>query len=207
VGSGAAELRRRVLTRARVVLEGGDVEIASWIASDLARMGGATEAASLADDLSGSASRIVRLRVLTLRAMADPANAGAVGLAELGAEWQEGGCLLHAAELYAMASDVARRSGARREASGYLGRSQSLAEQTQRAATALLRFAETAEPLTAREREIAQLAARGHSSNEIAGLLFLSPRTVNNHLQAVYWKLGVRRRTELAEALGLVATQ
>jgi len=57
--------------------------------------------------------------------------------------------------------------------------------------------------LTPREREIATLAAHGLASNEIAARLFLSPRTVSNHLQSAYTKLGVRRRTELAAALGL----
>ena len=46
-------------------------------------------------------------------------------------------------------------------------------------------------PLTARERDIATLAAQGESSKEIAERLFLSVRTVNNHLQNVYSKLGV----------------
>jgi len=56
-------------------------------------------------------------------------------------------------------------------------------------------------PLTKREREIALLAAEGLSSPEIAGRLFLSNRTVSNHLQNIYGKLGVRGRTELTKAL------
>ena len=59
------------------------------------------------------------------------------------------------------------------------------------------RFSQGAEPLTPREREIASLAAQGLSSNEIATRLFLSPRTVNNHLQSTYAKLGIRGRHEL----------
>jgi len=56
-------------------------------------------------------------------------------------------------------------------------------------------------PLTSREREIATLAAQGLTSPEIAERLFLSARTVNNHLQSAYAKLGVNRRDQLAEAL------
>jgi DNA-binding CsgD family transcriptional regulator len=56
--------------------------------------------------------------------------------------------------------------------------------------------------LTAREREIALLAARGASSREIAGRLVLSVRTVDNHLQNAYRKLGVTRRQDLARVLG-----
>jgi DNA-binding CsgD family transcriptional regulator len=55
--------------------------------------------------------------------------------------------------------------------------------------------------LTAREREIALLAAAGASSREIAGRLVISVRTVDNHLQNAYRKLGVRRREDLAGAL------
>ena len=58
-------------------------------------------------------------------------------------------------------------------------------------------IADGTEPLTPREREIASLAAQGLSSNEIAQRLFLSPRTVNNHLQSTYTKLGIRGRREL----------
>ncbi len=39
------------------------------------------------------------------------------------------------------------------------------------------------------------------ASKEIAERLFLSVRTVNNHLQRVYTKLGVSSRAELAETL------
>ena len=49
-------------------------------------------------------------------------------------------------------------------------------------------------PLTPRERDIATLAAQGVSSKDIADRLFLSVRTVNNHLQNVYSKLGVGSR-------------
>ena len=56
---------------------------------------------------------------------------------------------------------------------------------------------------TARERDIATYAARGETAKDIAARLFLSTRTVNNHLQNVYTKLGISGRRELADALGL----
>ena len=55
--------------------------------------------------------------------------------------------------------------------------------------------------LTSRERQVAELAAEGARSRAIADRLFLSPRTVENHLQRVYAKLGVNGRMELAPAL------
>ena len=57
-------------------------------------------------------------------------------------------------------------------------------------------------PLSAREREIALLAAEGLGSQEIADRLVVSVRTVSNHLQNVYVKLGVNRRSDLRDALG-----
>jgi DNA-binding CsgD family transcriptional regulator len=57
------------------------------------------------------------------------------------------------------------------------------------------------ERLTRREREVAGLAAAGLASREIAAKLFVSVRTVDNHLQNAYSKLGVTSRDELAPAL------
>ncbi len=55
--------------------------------------------------------------------------------------------------------------------------------------------------LSPREREIADLVAEGRSNKQVAATLFLSDRTVEYHLSAVYRKLGVRSRTELAATL------
>jgi DNA-binding CsgD family transcriptional regulator len=55
--------------------------------------------------------------------------------------------------------------------------------------------------LTPREREIALLAAAGSSSRQIADRLVISVRTVDNHLQNAYRKLGVTRRQDLARVL------
>ena len=60
---------------------------------------------------------------------------------------------------------------------------------------------DVAEPLTTREREIAELAARGHTSAAIAEQLGLSVRTVDNHLGRAFTKLGVSGRAELAARL------
>ena len=59
----------------------------------------------------------------------------------------------------------------------------------------------SADPLTGREREIAALAANGVSSKEIAHRLHLSVRTVTNHLQNVYVKLGVSSRADVSDLL------
>jgi DNA-binding NarL/FixJ family response regulator len=51
--------------------------------------------------------------------------------------------------------------------------------------------------LTAREREILDLAAQGLSSRDIAERLFISPRTAEGHRAKVMAKLGLRSQTEL----------
>jgi HD-GYP domain-containing protein (c-di-GMP phosphodiesterase class II) len=52
--------------------------------------------------------------------------------------------------------------------------------------------------LTDREVEVLRLAARGLSNKEIAGALVVSPRTVQNHLAAIYDKTGRRTRAGAA---------
>jgi DNA-binding NarL/FixJ family response regulator len=50
--------------------------------------------------------------------------------------------------------------------------------------------------LTEREREIVNLLAQGRSNAEIAGDLFISEKTVKNHINHIYAKLGVGTRAE-----------
>lgn len=51
--------------------------------------------------------------------------------------------------------------------------------------------------LSPRERQVAVLAAAGRTNRQIAQELFLSPKTVDKHVQAALRKLGVRSRTHL----------
>lgn len=53
--------------------------------------------------------------------------------------------------------------------------------------------------LSERQHEVASAAAAGRSSKEIADELFLSVRTVDNHLRAAYRCLGVGGRADLAD--------
>jgi DNA-binding NarL/FixJ family response regulator len=55
---------------------------------------------------------------------------------------------------------------------------------------------EVVTPLTKREREILQLVADGCSTAEIARSLFISAKTVKNHLASIYAKLDARDRTQ-----------
>ena len=59
-----------------------------------------------------------------------------------------------------------------------------------------------AETLTAREIEVLQLLAFGHTNRDIAEKLFISPDTVKTHLEHIFEKLGASDRTAaVAEAL------
>ncbi|MGW6427497.1 LuxR C-terminal-related transcriptional regulator [Nocardia sp. NPDC055053] len=55
--------------------------------------------------------------------------------------------------------------------------------------------------LTRREREVAELAAQGHTNKDIAAHLYLSPRTVEDHLGRVLRKLGLTSRAAIARKL------
>ena len=107
-----------------------------------------------------------------------------------------------------LAGEAATAAAARHGRAG-LRRKESASNQR---ASMLLRACEGARPfgvapprpgvsLTRREREVAELAARNLTSRDIAEQLVLSTRTVENHLQRAYEKLGVSGRRELPEAL------
>ena len=51
--------------------------------------------------------------------------------------------------------------------------------------------------LARREQEILRLLAAGRTDREIAATVFISPRTVQNHLTRIREKTGLRRRAEL----------
>lgn len=58
-----------------------------------------------------------------------------------------------------------------------------------------------ATPLTAREGQIARAYATGQGFRDVAAGLGIAPSTARNHISAIYRKLGVASKVELARAL------
>ena len=67
-----------------------------------------------------------------------------------------------------------------------------------RLATAMLDEAKKMDEgiVSAREEEVLQLVADGLGTTEIAERMFISQKTVKNHLAAIYQKLDARDRTQ-----------
>ena len=64
--------------------------------------------------------------------------------------------------------------------------------------------------LTQRELEVLQLLAEGATNGEISQRLYISPRTIKNHLAAIFQKLDVTNRTHAlvrAVVMGLVTIE
>jgi DNA-binding CsgD family transcriptional regulator/tetratricopeptide (TPR) repeat protein len=192
----AREASRAAFVRARA-----DQRLATAFvhAVDLLRFGevaAATDIVELAPAIDGSLARAYEVAGKAIVAR-DPEAllAAADDLADTGS-------VLAAAELCATAAVLHRSQGDSRRAASAAARAASYAGRFPGTRTPGLIDLDAPEPLTAREREIAELASTGLSSKEIATCLVLSVRTVDNHLQRVYTKLGIPGRAELPEVFG-----
>ncbi len=76
----------------------------------------------------------------------------------------------------------------------------SIAERLERYFTEIRRDCgpEVFPQLTSREREVLNLLARGHRNRDIAHLLFLTEKTVRNHISHIFAKLEVKDRSAAA---------
>ncbi|HEX7133268.1 MAG TPA: helix-turn-helix transcriptional regulator, partial [Iamia sp.] len=111
------------------------------------------------------------------------------------------GCLLDAAEAFAFVARAHRRSGRTRPAARAAARSGALAGRCPGVATPALAERRSTTVVSARELQVARLAASGMTNRAIAQHLVVSERTVENHLYRAFTKLGVGSREELAAAL------
>jgi DNA-binding CsgD family transcriptional regulator len=205
VAAGDLSRATKILEEAAAVGEEiGDLVGASAALHGLARLGHAREVAS-------------RLAALTAQIEGDLAPARAAHACALTGRDPEAlqavsgvfdgiGAHLLAAEAAADAAGAWRQRDDPRAAAAAERRARILADRCQGATTPSLQAVATGVHLTRAERETALLAAAGHSNKEIAKELWLSVRTVENHLRHVYEKLGVPGRAALADALGTTAS-
>jgi DNA-binding NarL/FixJ family response regulator len=76
-----------------------------------------------------------------------------------------------------------------------------LGERTVRPKRRLEEIGEGIAALSKREREVAELVAEGQTNKEIAAELYLSAKTIENHLSRIFEKLGVSKRAQVAAAI------
>jgi DNA-binding CsgD family transcriptional regulator len=201
VAAGRQSAGRDVLTSAaRRARSLGQYGLELGALHDLARLGDAgtvvTRVQHLAAAVDGPLAAARVAHTVALAAGDGGAlDAAATAFAEMGAD-------LFAAEAAAAAAGAHRRSGAARRATASEQLSRRWAAACEGASTPALLTAVASDALTRREREVAGLAGLGHSNREIADQLVVSVRTVENHLQRVYEKLGVSSRDDVASALG-----
>ncbi len=193
-GSVAAALFRDAVELAR---SSGAVALEALALHDSFRVFGHPVRSRLAE-LAGASpapSIVLRSRHLDCVAAADHA-----GLLVLSAEFEHHGMLLLAAEVAGDVARLATAGGLRSSARIAQGRRAQMIELCGAASTPSLAD-HRAVALTSRERDVAVLAANGMASRDIADRLDVSVRTVDNLLQRVYVKLGVRGRSELADRI------
>lgn len=161
---------------------------------DLIRLGHVHEVARLLSLAQVVEGELPACRADHARALA----AGDIdGLAGVSSRLEELGALVPAAEAANQAAWACRRAGASARADRLRTRVVQLRSRRPRASTPGLDLRPGAALLTAREREVTELAAAGWPSKHIAAQLGVSVRTVDNLLQRVYRKLDVRGRADL----------
>ena len=195
-----ARARAELRAAAEMGIGRGQFALAAGALHDVARLGDG----SVAQDLAAVAERVDGQLMPARLAHATALDKGdADALDDASEAFEAIGALLFAAEAAASAAGIHGATGLRRKASASTQRSAALAARCEGARTPAL--GATAEPagLTRREREVATLAVRGMTSRDIATTLVVSVRTVENHLQRAYEKLGVSSRMELAAVLAV----
>lgn len=195
--SRARDLLRAAADRAR---DTGHLVSEALLLTDIARLGDPKAVqqrmTELADQVDGALTP-ARARLVTAFANKDPQR-----LMACSEELEHMGARLLAAESAAEAANAWRQKGDPRKVTAATAQAMRLANRCEGARTPILStIVDTFEPLTKREQEIALLAVSGKSSKAISQHLTLSVRTVDNHLQRIYRKLGVRNRADLAVAL------
>ena len=193
------DARLSLRSTAQRMRETGQVTFEVLVLFDLARLGDADAVSErLAEITDPAQSRLHCTMAATAVAMS---RSSPSDLAEHAGAFEEMGANLFAAETAVAAADQYRRNGDQRRGTEWSRRASDLSMMCEGARTPGLMLIQAMTPLTQREREIASLAALGLPSKTIGERLFVTSRTVDNHLARIYSKLGVGSRAELAETL------
>ncbi|HEY3142648.1 MAG TPA: LuxR C-terminal-related transcriptional regulator [Acidimicrobiales bacterium] len=195
------------VTRARACVEAGLEEAAdrghliqmALLLFDLARYGDPHGAARRLDEVATVEGALAELMRDATTALVDRDG---VRLDEVSRAFEARGYDLFAAEMARAAARAHGDAGLQARERQADARADLLATtRCDQAQTPLLADRPAGNELTVREREVAQLAARGQSDAEIARQLGLSVRTVETHLHRAYTKLGLTGRADLADLL------
>ncbi|MFF8786302.1 LuxR C-terminal-related transcriptional regulator [Streptomyces sp. NPDC015125] len=195
-----SQARSVLMSAARSARDAGQLMSEGLLLTDVARLGAPREVSGRLGELADLCDgRLAPARARLAAALADQ-SPGA--LSEVSDECDAMGAPLLAAEAMAQAGTAWQLAGEPRRSTSAAHRALALAGKCEGAQTPALVLSASAAALTKREAEIAHLAAATLRSREIAELLTISVRTVDNHLQSIYAKLGVTNRRELARKLG-----
>jgi DNA-binding CsgD family transcriptional regulator len=180
---------------AAVADQGGQLAIEMLALHDAARFGDRTSLQRLIDISGRVDGRLASVHAAYAQALLD---SDAVAIAAAGAQFEQIGSLLSAADAAAQAAEIFRSREDRSQATEAAATADRIAHACGGIQTPALVAAAQPLPLSAREREIANLVAAGLSTPEIAQRLTLSPRTVEGHIYHACTKLAVPDRKSLA---------
>lgn len=180
-------------------LERGDLRDAAMLADEVLLVGDTASAPWAEEVVSRVDTPVNDARRARARALHQQDPQAMLAAAEL---FEQCGYVHSAAVLCTQAAHALSVRGAQRASAAAEVRARALVALSPGLVVPGLEQEQSALQLTPREREIAELAATGRSSRDIARLLVLSVRTVDNHLARAYTKLGISSRGELPEMLG-----
>jgi DNA-binding CsgD family transcriptional regulator len=196
---GRSRLDRASLLAAQtsIALASGDVDLAEQASSELAETAHDFDSPGLRADAHRARGSVLLARGRTMEAL------GELRLAfdawnELDVPYEAARTRMLRAEAYRACGDI--DAAAREEAAAN--------DSFERLGVLTGNVPESPDGLTAREVEVLRMLATGKSNKEIAGELFLSPKTVARHLSNIFAKIGAGTRaaaTAYAYDNGLMA--